>query len=166
MNRRRRPGPLALAGLAVLGACGYSVGFADHAAPGRTVAVGVVDNRSFRQRIEAPLTRSVLEQLTTHSGMRPASPATADTLLELVLADVTGRSLVGPGAGLPVREGALDFAVDIRLVDRRSAALLREARVVDRAEFRGPVGETEASATAEAVEDLARKIVLALEADF
>ena len=77
----------------------------------------------------------------------------------------------GPLAGPPrvrVLQGAraLDFVVDVTLTDRASGAILRRVRVLDRAEFRSPVGETEASATTEAASDLARKIVLALEADF
>lgn len=148
------------------GACGYSVGYEDYGPAGRTVAVQVVDNRSFRQRIELPLTRAILEQIPIHGDLRPARAQEADTVLEVVLVDVQGRSLVGPGGGFPVREGGLDFAVEARLRDRPTGTVLREARVLDRAEFRLPVGETEQSAIDEAVYDLARKIVLALEDDF
>jgi hypothetical protein len=155
------------AGLAaVLAGCGYSAGYEDFGPPGRTVAVRVVDNRSFRQRIELPLTRQILEQLTIHGDLRPAKAARADTVLEVVLTDVQGQTLVGAGQGFPVREGSLDFVAEVRLRDGPSGTLLREATVLDRAEFRSPVGETENSALAEASYDLARKIVLALEDDF
>jgi hypothetical protein len=86
--------------------------------------------------------------------------------LTVALTDIQGGSLVGAGGGFPVREGSLDFTAEVTLSDRSSGAVLRRVRVLDRAEFRSPVGETEASATSEASSDLARKIVLALEADF
>ncbi|MGA0868474.1 MAG: LPS assembly lipoprotein LptE [Planctomycetota bacterium] len=149
-----------------LSGCGYSLGYDDFGPPGRTVAVQVVDNRSFRQRVELDLTRQILEELTIHGDLRPADRRRADTVLEVTLADVTGRTLVGAGQGFPVREGALEFVCEVRLLDGATGHVLRETEIRDRAEFRAPVGETEATAYAEASYDLARKIVLALEADF
>lgn len=146
--------------------CGYSLGYDDFGPPGRTVAVQVVDNRSFRQRVEIDLTRQILQELTIHGDLRPADRNSADTVLEVTLVDVTGRTLVGSGQGFPVREGSLEFVCEVRLLDGASGHVLREAEVRDRAEFRAPVDETEATAYAEASYDLARKIVLALEADF
>ncbi|MBI5851608.1 MAG: hypothetical protein HZB39_11380 [Planctomycetes bacterium] len=145
-------------------ACGYA--FVDDGdAPRRKVAVAVVDNRSFRQRLEIPLTRRLLEQLPVIGPYSPAALGEADAELRVQLVDVAGRSVSGSGL-TPVREGALDFAVVVRLVDLASGAVLRERRIVDRAEFRIAVGETEASAVEEAAYDLARKIVLALDEDF
>ena len=65
----------------------------------------------------------------------------------------------------PVREGAFEAAVRIRLVGRDGTVLL-ERRLLDRTEFRTPIGEDLTSARNELVEDLARKIALALESDF
>ncbi|MBZ0153779.1 MAG: hypothetical protein K8J09_19805, partial [Planctomycetes bacterium] len=65
----------------------------------------------------------------------------------------------------PVREGALESAIWMRLIDRDGRTLL-ERRLVDRTEFRSPIGEDLTSARGELVEDLARKIALALESDF
>lgn len=168
MSRTRTRGGalLLLLQLSALTGCGYSLGYDDFGPPGRTVAVQVVDNRSFRQRVEIDLTRQILQELTIHGDLRPADRAHADTVLEVELVDVTGRTLVGSGQGYPVREGALDFVCEVRLLDGATGHVLREAEIRDRAEFRGPVDETEATAYAEASYDLARKIVLALEADF
>lgn len=165
-TRTRRGALLLLLQLSALTGCGYSLGYDDFGPPGRTVAVQVVDNRSFRQRVEIDLTRQILQELTIHGDLRPADRAHADTVLEVELVDVTGRTLVGSGQGYPVREGALDFVCEVRLLDGATGHVLREAEIRDRAEFRGPVDETEATAYAEASYDLARKIVLALEADF
>lgn len=154
---------IAVLALALAG-CGYSVGFEDWGPTPRSVAVAVVDNRTFRQRVEIPLTRAILEALAVHSNLRPAAPGEADTTLEVEITDIEGRNLVGAG-NTPVREGALDFRVRAVLRDRQSDAVLRSAEVRDRAEFRIDVGETLETAQREAVGDLARKIVLALEHD-
>ena len=47
-----------------------------------------------------------------------------------------------------------------------SGEIVREELVLDRSEFRTPIGETEGSAAREASFNLARKIVLALEEGF
>ncbi|MFO1052960.1 MAG: LPS assembly lipoprotein LptE [Planctomycetota bacterium] len=144
--------------------CGYAF---THTADGprRKVAVQVVDNRTFRQRIEIPLTRRLLEQLPVLGPSVPATREDADVELAVEIVDIQGQTLAGAGR-TPVREGALDFAVRVRLTDLASGKLLRERKLIDRAEFRVAVGETEASATEEAAYDLARKIVLALDEDF
>ncbi|MBK8974958.1 MAG: hypothetical protein IPM29_03450 [Planctomycetes bacterium] len=159
---RRRAALLALVG-AGCGACGYTVGYADYGPDGRTVALRVVANDTFRQRFELPLTRSLQEQLPIHANLVVVGPDRADTVLDVELVDVRNRSMAGQARGTPVREGALEFAVRARLRDARTGEVLRDARVVDRAEFRIAVGETEASALDEAAYDLARKIVLSLE---
>jgi hypothetical protein len=153
--------PLALA----LAACGYTAGLDLSKEGVRSVAVEVAANDSFRQRLEIPLTTQIYEQLPVHTGLHPASMSTADAVLRVEITDVSERSLV-QGSVHPVEEGALLFQVRAILRDRRTGAVLRDRLVTDRAEFRTPIGETESSATQEAASDLARKIALALEADF
>lgn len=144
--------------------CGYAL-IDDDVGARRSVAVAVVDNRSFRQRVEIPLTRRLIEQLPVLGPYVPAARGDADLELAVELVDVEGRSVSGPGR-TPVREGALEFVVRLRLSDLVSGTVLRERRLVDRAEFRVAVGETERGAVEEAAYDLARKIVLALDDDF
>lgn len=153
--------PLVLA----LAACGYTVGLDPRHAGVRSVAIEVAANDSFRQRLEIPLTTEICSALPVHTGLRPASMRTADAVLRVEITDVDQRSLVQGGVH-PVEEGALLFRVRVILLDRRTGAVLRDRVVTDRAEFRSPIGETEASAIQEAASDLARKIALALEADF
>jgi hypothetical protein len=95
----------------------------------------------------------------------------ADATLKVVLQDAQERTLVvgarndaNPIASDPVREGAFSAAVWIRLVGRDGVALV-ERRITDRTEFRSPIGEDLTSARKELIEDLARKIALALETD-
>jgi hypothetical protein len=148
--------PLLLAG------CGYTTGY-EGIPPGvRTVAVEVVANDTWWQRREIPLTRAVVAALSEHAGKAPAPRAAADARLLVTIEDVHTRPLVG---GTPLQEGSVRIAVHVRLVGR-DGATLRERRILDQAEFRTPVGETLAGAERESLQDLARKIVLALEADF
>lgn len=166
----RQPGGgtkrVALAVLAaVLPGCGYTAGMPGEARGLRTVAIGIVANDTFRQRLEIPLTRNLYELLPIHTSMRPAPADRADALLEVRIADIAGRSLV-QGVQDPVREGALDYRVTVRLVERTTGRLLTERTILDRAEFRSPIQEDQGSAEREAAADLARKIVLALEPGF
>jgi hypothetical protein len=80
----------------------------------------------------------------------------------VTIEEIHTRPLVG---GTPIQEGAVRFAVHVRLVGR-DGATLRERRVLDQAEYRTAIGETLETAERESLQDLARKIVLALEADF
>lgn len=160
--------PLAVLTAALLAGCGYSVGYADYGGAGRRVALHVAGNRTLRQRLELPLTRALQEQLPVHTGFVPVGPEDAEAILEVEIVDVGNRSMAGPGRGplqrgVPVREGAVEYAVAARLRDAATGRVLRETRVLDRAELRIAVGETEASAVDEASFDLARKIVLGLE---
>ncbi len=144
--------------------CGYAFGTQNFGGSVRSVAVRVAGNATFRQGIEADLTRQLRSQMSDYTDLRPASFASADALLEVRIEHIAGRRLVGD-RNLPVREGVLDFDVSIRLVDNRDGSVLLQRRRIDRAEFRSALAEDESSATAEAVSDLARKILLALEGD-
>lgn len=147
-----------------LGACGYTYGVDAYDAGVRTVAVEIVENRTFWQGVEVPLTRALHRSLARHTNLRPTTAGRADATLVVAIESVEGRALVR-GGNSPLREGALDFTIEARLVDA-AGTVIRSRRVVDRAEFRTPVGESDESAKLEAVSDLARKIVLALEGEF
>lgn len=148
----------------VTGACGYEAGFPLQADGVRTIAVEVAGNETFRQGLEIPLTRQLHEALPRHSGLVVTSREEADARLVVDIVEAQGPALVVGGA-TPIKEGALDLALRVRLV-RRDGTVLREKRILDRAEFRVPVGENLSTATRESSYDLARKIVLSLEPDF
>jgi hypothetical protein len=164
MNAARHPSVSprwsTLALLLAVAGCGYT--FVQDGRARRAVAVHVVDNRSFRQRIEIPLTRRLHEQLPVLGPYVPAAHDDAEVDLYVEIVDIEGQTLAGAGR-TPVREGALDFAIRARLHDRESGRELRNVRIIDRAEFRVAVGETEQSAIEEAAYDIARKITLALD---
>jgi Lipopolysaccharide-assembly len=155
---------LCLATVAVLPGCGYVWGFHPVASRIRTVAVEVVDNLSFRQRLERDLTRSIARQLSEYSPYRHATKTTADAILRVEIVAVRNGTLV-IGRTKPVEEGSLDTIARIRLVERRTGAILVDTRRRDVAEYRTLISETETSARHEMVSDLGRAIVLALEGD-
>ena len=151
--------------------CGYTQGSGLPARGIRTVALEVVGNETYRQRLEVELGAALARELPVASDLMLADRRRADATLKVVLQDAQERTLVvgarndaNPIASDPVREGAFSAAVWIRLVGRDGAALV-ERRITDRTEFRSPIGEDLTSARKELVEDLARKIALALETE-
>lgn len=158
----------------LLGSCGYTVGFAagDGLAPGGRIGLQVVGNETLRQRFELPITRNLQEQLPIHAGLRPVAPGRAESTLEVEIVDVRNRSMAGPGRpettpglpprNIPVREGALEFGVLARVRNAIDGEIIREWQVLDRAELRIAVGETEDTALAESSFDIARKIATRL----
>jgi hypothetical protein len=169
MNRRagRWLGLVGFAGLgwlAGLGGCGYSQGSGLDQLGVRTVALDVVGNDTFRQRLEVELSAALARELPVSSDVVLADRRSADAILSVLLTDATERTLVAGSRVDPVREGAFAAAVWVRLVARDGRVVL-ERRITDRTEFRTPIGENLTTARGELVEDLARKIALALESD-
>ncbi len=169
----------ALTTLTLLG-CGYSVGTGLREQGIRTVAFQVVGNESYRQRLEVEINRFLARELPVTTDLQLASADRADAVLLVVLTDARERTAVvgvrttqDPPPVDPndrfryprVREGVLLGAVQVRLVGRDGTVHV-DRQILDRTEFRAPIGENLTSARAELAEDLARKIALALESDF
>ena len=158
--------------LAVMGAalgcllygCGYTVGF--NTPPGvQTIAVDVVANASYRQRLERDLTRAIDEEIQEYSNLRRAPRSRADAILEVEILAVRNTTLM-IGVTTPVGEGSIDTIAHIRLIERRTGAVLVDRQLRDIAEYRTLIGEDESSARSEMVSDLGRAIVLALDGSF
>lgn len=150
----------------VMGAtgCGYTMGFTSKAGI-HTVAIQVVRNETFRQRIERPLTRELYKELNVYTDYRRAPISTADAILTVTLTDIRNQTLV-QGSTTPVEEGSIAVVADVKLQDRRSGDLVVSRQIRDIGEYRVPLGEDQETAVAELVSDLAKKIMLALEGDF
>jgi len=163
---------LALLPLLVGGGCGYTFGTGLDRYDIRTVAFQVVGNQTYRQRLETEISHFLARELPVTTELVLADRGSADAVLEVELIDARERTVV---VGVPdpadpnlyprVREGAFEGAVLLRLV-RRDGSVQLERRLLDRTEFRAPIGENLTSARAELAEDLARKIALALQDDF
>ena len=149
-------------------ACGYTAGSGLHQKGIRTVFVEVAGNDTFRQRLEVELNDALARELAATSDLLPAGRREADAVLELRLGEASEQTLVYGDRGVqgsldgPTREGGLVATVHMRLVDRRTGKTVVERRIVDRAEFRSPLGEDLTSANRELARDLARKVALAL----
>lgn len=167
MTARRRSGAaLRLAPLlpALLAGCGYTFGSGLREQGVQTIALAVVGNDSFRQRLEVELGAALARELPVSTDLRLADLDHADAVLRVTIGDVRERTLVTGDRQDPVREGTIESAVRMELQNRAGRVLLRR-QVLDRTEFRSPIGEDLTSARAELVQDLARKIALALESD-
>ena len=151
--------------LVIAGACGYTMGSGMDRLGVRTIALDVVGNDTFRQRLEVELSQALARELPVSSDVMLADARSADATLQVVIADDDEYTLVQGSRSDPVREGAFAAAVWMRVVGRDGRVVL-ERRIADRTEFRSPIGEDLGSARTELVEDLARKIALALESDF
>jgi hypothetical protein len=147
-------------------ACGYAFGSGLPERDIRTVFVEAPGNDTYRQRLEADLGAAVSRLLAASSDVLPASRQDADAVLSLRFVEDAEATLVTGDRTAPVREGALQSGVRVVLTERRSGSVLVDKLVRDRAEFRDPIGEDLSTARAEMVDDLARKIVLALETGF
>lgn len=165
MSARATKRACALALAAAAAACGYTQGSGMDRLGVRTVALDVVGNDTFRQRLEVDLSQALARELPVSTDVMLADRRTADATLQVLLTDDDEYTLVVGARTDPVREGAFSAAVWVRLVGR-DGRLVLERRIADRTEFRSPIGEDLTSARAELVSDLARKIALALESDF
>jgi hypothetical protein len=145
--------------------CGYTFGTGLHQQGVRTVALAVVGNESYRQRLEVELSAALARELPVSTDLQFCARDHADATLQVVITDVRERTLVPGNRTAPVREGALESAVRMRLV-RRNGEVLLDRVLLDRTEFRDPIGEDLTNARGEVVADLARKIALALESGF
>lgn len=154
----------AIALLTAVAGCGYTQGSGMDRLGVQTVALDVVGNDTFRQRLEVDLSQALARELPVSSDLMLADRRTADATLQVLLTDDSEYTLVAGARTDPVREGAFSAAVWVRLVGR-DGRLVLERRIVDRTEFRSPIGEDLTSARAELVNDLARKIALSLESD-
>ena len=163
MNWPRRAPLFLLLGFA---ACGYTFGSGLPEQGVHTICLEVVGNDTWRQRLEGELSAALSRELYTSTDLLPADHATADAILQVSLTSERERTLVPGGRNDPVREGAQEAAVHLRLLSHRTGKVLLERDLLDRAEFRDPIGEDLRSARAELVRDLARKIALALAAGF
>lgn len=165
-RRRQHRWRTAIAVQALLAAgCGYTVGSGLPARGIRTVALDVVANDTYRQRLEVELSQALSRELPVSSDLVLADRRRADAILQVVFTHADENTLVIGGLDSPVREGAFEGRVRMRLV-RPDGSLVLERLVLDRTEFRSPIGENLTSARQELVEDLARKVALALTDDF
>ena len=165
---------MALVASLVAAGCGYTTrpGLASHL---RTVYVkpfannidltqlGSGDDRFpvYAHRLEVDITNAALERYQFTGLLRPASEERADSRLEGELLEYR-RDALRYNASQQVEEWRLSLVVNVRFVDQTTDTLIwEEPRLTGDITFfaLGPKVESESSARARAVTDLAKRIV-------
>ncbi len=159
-------GLLALAELTALSGCGYMVG-APYATNIRTVHVPTFQSADFRRGYELQLTEAVQKQIQMRTPYRLAKEPGADTRL-------TGR-IVGIDKRVPnqnkyddPRELELAIGIEVKWEDLRTGQIINQqtvplagnaAQLLGTASFAPEAGQSLATGTQDAVNNLARQIV-------
>jgi hypothetical protein len=139
----------------------YSTGL-KFAADVRRVAVPVFGNDSYERGIEFAMTDRVRDILLTHSEVALVTDeSTADVSIRGKILRVEYPTLVGQQRER-ILEGSASIAVSADLVDPRTGRVLAHVAGSDVAEFTTTLGETRATAVAEAIEELSWKVLLGL----
>ncbi|HUG17860.1 MAG TPA: LptE family protein [Planctomycetaceae bacterium] len=151
--------------------CGYVAG-SFHARDVRTIAVPVFENDSTRRGIELMLTEAVQDEIKTRTPYRLAKEPYADTKLRGRIVQIRKRSLGETRTDDP-RELQYSLAVEVIWEDLRTGTVLAEQSIPinpvglhleSNATFAPEVGQSQATATHQAVERLAAQIVDRMEA--
>lgn len=151
---------------ALLPGCGYMVG-QSYSPELRTVSVPIFENVTFRRGIEFQLTEAVQKEITRRTPYRLARGAEADTRLTGKIVDVR-KDVLGETAQDDPRELQVTYMVRVSWEDLRNGQILAQQEVpiapadvplVGQAEMAPEVGQSLATATQDAVDRLARRIV-------
>lgn len=146
--------------------CGYMIGGA-YPPEVRTVAVPIFESDSNRRGIELQLTEAVQHQIKTRTPFLIAKQPYADTILTGRIVSADKRMLTISPLDLP-RELQLDLAIHVTWEDARTGRILQErnlpldpdtVHLVAQAEFAPELGQSLATASQEAVDRLAIRIV-------
>ena len=166
MNPARIGGMVLAAALAAAG-CGYSMQPL-HRTDVRTVSVPIFASKEFRRNLEFDLTRQLVKTIEMRTPYKVVhDPARADTelrgeIIELA-APVLSENL---GTDFP-QDVSITVACSFEWKDLRSGELLRRYNYISASATYAPaIGESQDSATAEAIRRLAELIVEKLEVDW
>jgi len=151
--------------------CGYVVGGA-YAPDIRSVHVPTFTSDSFRRGIELQLTEAVQKEIKDRTPYRLTRAQSADTRLTGHIVEIR-KDVLGETKFDDPREIQFSLAIEVTWEDLRSGQVLSRQQVpinpdivqlVSHADFAPEVGHSRATATQDAVEDLAQQIVGMMEA--
>lgn len=153
---------LALAALALAG-CGYSTGSLVPSGY-RTIAVPVFDNTTHRHDIEFELTRAVVEEIHSRTGLTVVTEADSpDLVLKGKLVDAS-EEVLSTSDDQRIRESTYFLTAEIQVVDTHTGKpLVKSERVTERESFVPQIAENVRTAREEAGRALAERIVERLE---
>lgn len=152
--------PLLLA--ALLPACGYTTGHVTSGA-GKSIAVPLFTNLTFRRDLERDLTRAVVDEIRARTDYRVTGLGDdPDLVIRGRLAGVE-ESLFSQRSHGRIRESSVMVTVLVTVEDRRTGKPLVEgARIVERRAFVPAKGESLRTAENAALRGIAEKIVYTL----
>ena len=160
----RIPLPCILAAGFVVGmGCGYKAGVLRHEGVD-SIAVPIFEYVGLEQRrgIERELTRAVAEEMIARSGMKLTTTEEADATLHGRISDYRERVLVRDENNNVV-ESSIIVTMSLRYERRDGKMLYRRERMQEQGTFTVVAGQDEADARREAFNDLAQRIVFAME---
>lgn len=126
-----------------------------------TIAIGIFENTTARRAHEFDLTNAVTRMVHARTPYRVAPPDRADLVLDGTILGYHTPALVEDRRDAVI-ESRVDITLRVRLTDR-SQKVVYEGTAARGAEFSTRRGESEESARAEAIEQLARWVVTLLE---
>lgn len=146
--------------------CGYTAG-AIVPGNGRTIAVPVFRNETFRRDLERDLTRHVAEEIRSSTTFRLVDVSSRpDLVLEGTLLDVSEDVLSERSAG-EIRETSVTLTVSVTVTDPRTGeAVAGPTRIREREAFTPLKDESIRTAEAAAMRKIAARIVYTLARDW
>jgi predicted small lipoprotein YifL len=151
--------------------CGYTVGNS-YQPDVQTVYVPIFENQTFRRGYEYQITEAVQRKIQSRTPFRLAKGADADTRLTGTIKKIN-KSVLGTTQNDDPRNLNLQFIVEVTWEDMRSGQILSQQQVpinadvvqlISQASFAPEVGQSLATATQRATDELANQIVQLMEA--
>ena len=146
--------------------CGYNVG-PMYPAEIRTIHVPIFTSSSFRRNVELQLTEAVQKEVQLRTPYRLAKREYADTILNGRVIEIR-KEVLGESAQDDPRELQFSVAVEVEWKDNRTGELLATQKfpispdaihLIAEADFAPELGQSYATASDQAVKQLARQIV-------
>lgn len=162
---------LGLASLLLFAGCGYTVGNGFNPDV-KTVSVPIFENDTFRRGIEVQLTEAVQKEIQKRTPYRLAKGLNADTRLTGRIVQ-TRKDVLGENNFDDSRELQLSLMIVTKWENLRTGEVLAQQEIplsptaiplTTQAEFAPEVGQSLATGTQDALDQLARRIVNMMEA--
>lgn len=163
--------PVVLVAVLATSGCGYTIGnqFQQNV---QTVYVPVATCQDFRRGPELQLTEAVQKQIQERTPFRLARDDRADTKLTMKIKSIR-KTVLGTTAQNDDRELQLQYAVEVVWEDLRTGRILAQnnvsiepevTRLFATSEFAPELGQSLATGTQDAIQNMARQIVNLMEA--
>ena len=149
--------------LLIFGGCGYSTGYKMPDGVHR-LSVPTFANETFplRREIEFDLTRAVRQELEIRTDIELVAFSRADHVLEGTVVSFSER-VITEGPFDEVQESSINVTARVRLTRTGSGEVILDRKISDHAPFSVLRGQSIETARAEAINQIARRIVSELE---